>query len=53
MPRSTHRYTGPALLTTRVGAADESFVRRLYGLVPGSPPPPTVPRSWSSMRMCH
>lgn len=35
MPASP-RYTGPAELTTRVGAADALFVRSLYGLVPGS-----------------
>lgn len=37
------RYTGPAQLTVRVGAGDEPFVRRLYGLAPGSRPAPHLP----------
>lgn len=37
------RYVGPAELTTRVGAADELLVRRLYGLVPGISPAPYRP----------
>ena len=39
----TTRYTGPAELTTRVGAGDELLVRRLYGLVPGMAPAPHRP----------
>ncbi len=35
------RYTGPAQLTIRVSSTDEPFVRRLYGLAPGSRPAPT------------
>lgn len=37
------RHAGHAELTTRVSASDESFVRRLYGLVPGVPPAPHRP----------
>lgn len=37
------RYTGPAQLTIRVSSADEPFVRRLYGLAPGSRPAPHLP----------
>lgn len=37
------RYVSPAELTTRVGAADELLVRRLYGLVPGFAPAPHRP----------
>lgn len=37
------RNTGPAELTTRVGATDAAFVRRLYGLEPGSRPAPHRP----------
>lgn len=43
MPASTARYTDPAELTLRVGAADNLFVRRLYGLVPGSTTAPHRP----------
>ncbi|MGV1009504.1 MAG: hypothetical protein ACOYBY_12960 [Dermatophilaceae bacterium] len=38
MPASTTRYRGRAELTLRIGAADNLFVRRLYGLAPGSTP---------------
>lgn len=41
MPTSAKRR--PAHLTTRVGAADEMFVRRLYGLLPGTSPAPYLP----------
>lgn len=40
---TTRRYAGPAELTLRVGANDEPFVRRLFGLLPGSRPAPYLP----------
>lgn len=43
MLASRTRHTGPAQLTTRVGAADGLFLRRLYGLVPGAMPAPHRP----------
>jgi hypothetical protein len=42
MPASK-RYQGPAELTLRVGTPDEKFVRRLYGLAPGTRPAPYRP----------
>lgn len=41
--RASTQYTGPAELTARVGSADELFVRRLFGLTPGSRPAPHLP----------
>lgn len=43
MPASITRRTGLAQLTTRVGAADEPFVRRLFGLTPATVPAPHRP----------
>lgn len=40
---ASKRYVGPAELTLRVGTPDETFVRRLYGLAPGSRPAPHRP----------